>query len=198
MPQFRLEVIKENPKDRWIRQMLHCKKEYNERVKISNWEKYLQSRPIDINPYDPNCFRLHNSHYHRLGNQENKVLSENHDAFSISSIQSRKKYTSPEGLINFITFNDDFCTHNKRVYPKICVDEYLTTMQQSYQYPYPYEIKRLSMPLVQNENKKMASRNECKFLDDDFRSFSNVLHQNKGHHHISYNPFIGGYDTRDK
>lgn len=51
------------------------------------------------------------------------------------------------------------------------------------------------MPFVGNENKKMASRNECKFLDDDFRSFSAALHQHKGYRHISYNPFIGGYNT---
>ncbi|XP_030749649.1 uncharacterized protein LOC115877551 isoform X2 [Sitophilus oryzae] len=148
MPPFRLEGIKNKPKDRLASQILYCKKEYNEKVKITDWEKYLEERPIDINPYDPNCFRLHNSHYHRLGNQEQKpLISETHDAMRAYDLKSRNiaQGSSAQSLINFCSFNDYICEYTKKACPEICAEEYLSTMQESYQSPYPYEMKRLEI-----------------------------------------------------
>lgn len=41
-------------------------------VKVTDWEKYSESLPIDVDPYCSTAFDLHYSHYYKLG-EENSV-----------------------------------------------------------------------------------------------------------------------------
>ncbi|KAH1013220.1 uncharacterized protein LOC109539836 [Dendroctonus ponderosae] len=187
MPNFKLEPIKYNPNDRRTPKMLYSKKQYNEKVKVDNWYMNIEFQPVDINPYNPKCFRLHNSHYNRLGNLDQKTLiSEDHDCYrNVSPKTSHFEHNPHKFLINAYSYpyscpNDQ----SKQSCPQNDAD-FTTTMQRSYSSPYPSKIRRLMMPKTGPENKIMKSRDECKFLDDNFVNYTKALQDMKGFRHIS-------------
>ncbi|ERL89133.1 hypothetical protein D910_06509, partial [Dendroctonus ponderosae] len=139
-----LEPIKYNPNDRRTPKMLYSKKQYNEKVKVDNWYMNIEFQPVDINPYNPKCFRLHNSHYNRLGNLDQKTLiSEDHDCYrNVSPKTSHFEHNPHKFLINAYSYpyscpNDQ----SKQSCPQNDAD-FTTTMQRSYSSPYPSKIRR--------------------------------------------------------
>ncbi|KAL1491191.1 hypothetical protein ABEB36_011828 [Hypothenemus hampei] len=182
MPEFRLEGIKYDPKFNQTRNMLYSKNHYNpKKVKLENWYMGIENEPIDSDPCNPECFNLHNSHYRRLGtSNETFYVSETQEAFNRDLNRSQALKQDPHKyLINVITYRVD--CNGKTNGQCLNNDYYRTTMQTSYSSPFPYVMKRLEMPKTGCENKKLAAQNQCKFLDDDFLSFTRSLQQTKGH-----------------
>lgn len=50
--------------------MLHTKKTYNFPIKIVNWDKERESKPIDVDPYCKGKINYFLSHYNTLGISE--------------------------------------------------------------------------------------------------------------------------------
>ncbi|XP_050307045.1 uncharacterized protein LOC126743857 [Anthonomus grandis grandis] len=192
MPPFKLESLKYNPWDKRVPKMLYCKKEYDKRVKITDWNMNLESLPIDTNPYNPKCFRLHNSHYDRLGSQDEKgLISETHEALRNGCVKMPELDHDPHKyLLNFYMYTSQAYRSKSKRRDNFGTD-YKSTMQDSYQPPYPLVIKRLELPVTGNQNKRMASREECKFLDDNFVNYTRTLQEIKGDRHVSFNPCTG-------
>lgn len=86
--------------------MLFCKKEYNQKVKVTDWNLNLEYQPIDTNPYNPKCYRLHNSHYQRMGYQDEvDRISETHEMLNNGIIKSAAFECDPHKyLVNVYTY----------------------------------------------------------------------------------------------
>lgn len=70
---------------------------------MENWYMELEQQPVDVNPYNPKCFRLHNSHYNRLGSLDHMraAVSQTHHDLAEGSVRSQEYRDDPHKyLIN--------------------------------------------------------------------------------------------------
>ncbi|XP_023311187.1 uncharacterized protein LOC111691911 [Anoplophora glabripennis] len=179
---------------------LYCKNVYNPIVKVSDWEKYSESLPIDVNPYCPTAFDLHFSHYNKIGKDENPVnyTSTTHDMLAQVFTKRREFDINPnKAVINFDDEKKIGCSSASGA-------DYVTTMQHSFLPPYPYLLKRLSVAEPPHFfHRFLKAKGSSKFLDDDYIQHIQRLQMYKSYKYVSYNPCTGYYtdgtlgDVRD-
>lgn len=75
--------------------------------------------------------------------------------------------------------------------------DYITTMQDSYSSPYPFCMKRLSVPVLPflkyRKLKFEDAFSKNQFFDEGFEDHVKVLQNIKGDRHVSFNPLMGEY-----
>lgn len=67
MPPFKLEFPDRRPTHSRQVQLLYTKNLYSEGVKARNWNRRLEYRPIDADPYCPGSQNYFVAHYNRFG-----------------------------------------------------------------------------------------------------------------------------------
>ncbi|KAJ8933718.1 hypothetical protein NQ314_013848 [Rhamnusium bicolor] len=200
MPPFRLELPDRKSLDNRSKTTLYFKRTYNKGVKVAGWEKYQECQPIDTDPYCPTAYNTHYSHYNQLGGDDKKLDYSTSTKDMLEQLFTRRhdlEINPKKDLVNLYSKIDN--THladNTR--NKACSaafsEEYITTMQHSYQPPYPFELERLSMPETPYFlNRHLTNTGICKFLDDDFVLQTKRLQKYKSHKCISYNPYTGHF-----
>ncbi|KAJ8920726.1 hypothetical protein NQ315_004865 [Exocentrus adspersus] len=178
---------------------LYCKNVYNPIVKVTDWEKHGESQPIDVDPYCSTAFNLHYSHYNNLGCDSSRTNYKTTTQEMLEQILTRRReleINPNKALINFYS-NIDETSDNVRK-PIICSSpfgaDYVTTMQHSFQPPYPYLLKRLSMTEPPYYlHRFLKSDDTGKFMDDNYMQHTQKLQMYKGSKYNSYNPGTGYY-----
>ncbi|KAI4465333.1 hypothetical protein MML48_3g00008357 [Holotrichia oblita] len=200
MEPFRLEPPdKQNERTQY--RMLHAKKTYALPVKIVDWHKKTESRPIDVDPYCKGKINYFLSHYDSLGIAKTvPYITTTMDMLNQINAPDKyrgTKYRKP--FINYTSYKDWLpCEVKNEACPPRCVNNYLSTMQYFFTPPYPYRVERLSCPIIpylQNQKLGCADPNlsKYKFYDEDFPEITHLLHKHKSYRWKSYNPCTGIY-----
>ncbi|XP_057655806.1 uncharacterized protein LOC130893600 [Diorhabda carinulata] len=185
-PPFILENIHENPMDLRPKVTLYTKKKFIPAVKVTGWENYQYSQPVDNNPYSPENYNLFRSHYNHCGNNYDDNWSTTTEDMLKQVFKRRKDLDiNPNKLlVNVYTGIEVSKPESKYNFD----DSYVSTMHSSFTTPYPYRMKGLSLadpPYLQN--RRFSSVPNCKFLDDNFIKDTKNLQKHKMFRHVSYN-----------
>ncbi|XP_023014081.1 uncharacterized protein [Leptinotarsa decemlineata] len=196
MPPFILEAQVFRPLDYRRKTTLHCKRVYSPIVKVSDWENDQISQPIDNNPYCPEGINLHCSHYKHFGTNYDVQWSTTTGDMLREVLTKRPdlEMNPNPPLVNIYTSMKETCNDVQPICRSTETEKFSTTMQHSYQPPYPYKLKRLAMPKIPHLlNRRLKSNGSCKFMDDDYNLQTRRLQTNKSSRFLSYNPCTGNY-----
>ncbi|XP_044267082.1 uncharacterized protein LOC123012915 [Tribolium madens] len=200
MPPFRLEAPERLPTHSRKPQIIYTKNLYSEGVKVEYWQELLEHHPIDVDPYCQGKVNYFLSHYHRLGTRDDKSFRTT-TGDMLQQVFIKDKIYPTKKMKSFYTFNENAECLTK--YPEsqcrmICADEFLTSMQHSYQMPRPYVMQRLGfpkIPFMRNEKYRHdpPDLSSEKFYGDSFGRETCQLQKYKGFRTVSYNPMTGNY-----
>ncbi|KRT84334.1 hypothetical protein AMK59_190, partial [Oryctes borbonicus] len=154
--------------------MLHTKKTYALPVKVVNWDKQSESKPIDVDPFCKGKINHFLSHHNSLGVSKSMTYitttMEMLNQINVPGKFRGSKYRKP--FINYTSYKDWLpCETKNEVCPPRCVNNYLTTMQYFFTPPYPYTVERLSCPVIPYlQNRKLGNEDpnisKYKFYDE--------------------------------
>lgn len=107
---LQLEPPDRQPHTKRQQKILFTKGTYNKDVKITDWERYLESHPLDNDPYCPGSLNYFLAHHNHLGVQPNdplrfksvthSMLEQIHDKQD-SFVRNEQKH-----IFNFYTFKE--------------------------------------------------------------------------------------------
>ncbi|KAF2882407.1 hypothetical protein ILUMI_23777 [Ignelater luminosus] len=200
-PAFRLELPEKKigkPEPR----IFYTKNEYQPIVKITDWEKQLESAPIDNDPYCPGSLNYFLSHYNRIGNAPDEPLTTTtrsvlDQIYMKDKLDQLYKNNPNKYMVNYFTYKDTLACEvdlNDKTCPRLCAESYATTMQRSYPPPYPYPMQRFSFPTIpflQNRRYKWTqdpNLSKYKFYDDGLCEEIKGIQKIKGFRSKSYDP----------
>lgn len=99
--------MKPKPQNKRRERVFYTKGIYNKIVKITDWQQYLSSYPIDNDPYCPGNKNYFLSHYNRLGDEADDKHFETVTRMMLNQIKTKTELTDCQRkrhLINFRTF----------------------------------------------------------------------------------------------
>ncbi|XP_017769517.1 PREDICTED: uncharacterized protein LOC108557503 [Nicrophorus vespilloides] len=181
---------------------MYTKNRYHPIVKNSDWHHFYESLPIDNNPYCKYHPDLNASHYDHLG-QEKCICYATEMSDMMRQLELKDNYInrSPDKkVINYFSFKDTTSCDapNYSMFPTVCADNYVSTMQKSYKTSYPYKMHRISIPKrpfmeTRKVKKEDPTSSMKKFYDEDCIETIKLLQKHKAHRFNSYDFCKGHY-----
>ncbi|XP_044750327.1 uncharacterized protein LOC123310750 [Coccinella septempunctata] len=177
---------------------LYAKKEYNEKVKTSLYEINLESKPFDNDVRNPKLDWFL-PHYNRLGYDEHfPWITTTQDMLS-QRLTAQETPNPNKKFLGYYTYHDEIEYLKKKKNPcpsQFAVNDYITTMQNSYKPQQGYITERLAMtetPFFMNRRFRIENRRESrnKFWDDDHLQEIKLLKEFKPNRQLSYNFMTG-------